>query len=252
MPQVSATSSPTGRRSSQHRPSATRFAKNPAPLPPEERTAESVERVARAFEAMDIAKGQAAMEDLRKAIEDGDTFPSAILVKEYVAQYIKDPREAKQRLGSGIISLEEYGKFASLDGVKDELTERFGEMRAIRADKSIPLAEQDRRVRKIADDVNETIRTFNARDDYRQRSIAYAASHLTGSAPGTLDEGTRERYAALLKGVPKNEIVRALIRFGNEFVTVKNRGVNVRRSRWSSNNINERVARLLMLTQGRD
>ncbi|MDD6030223.1 MAG: hypothetical protein PUE68_05340, partial [Kiritimatiellae bacterium] len=81
--------------------------------------------------------------------------------------------------------------------------------------------------------------------------IAYAASHLTGSTLESLDDETRRQYTDLLKDVPTGEIVQALIRFGNETVLVKQKGVKVPHQRWSNKNINERVNRLLMLMQKR-
>lgn len=180
-----------------------------------------------------------------------DTLRARPQANRLVGDFYKFGEEAKQKLGSGKISLEEYGKFASMNGTKEELTAKFNAMREIRADKSIPLAEQDERVNAIAKEVNDAIRDFNARDDYRQRGIAYAASHLTGSTPESLDEETRRQYTDLLKDVPTGEIVQALIRFGNEAVLVKQKGVKVPHQRWSNKNINERVYRLLMLMQNR-
>lgn len=180
-----------------------------------------------------------------------DTLRARPQANRLVSDFYKFGEEAKQKLGSGKLSLEEYGRFASMNGTKEELTESFNAMRAIRADESIPLAEQDARVQEIAERVNESIRAFNARDDYRQRGIAYAASHLTGSTPESLDEDTRRQYTDLLKDVPTGEIVQSLIRFGNETVLVKQKGVKVPHQRWSNKNINERVNRLLMLMQKR-
>ncbi len=157
--------------------------------------------------------------------------------------------EGKRKLGSGTISLEEYGKLASQNGVKKQLTAKFDEMRAIRADKSMPLSEQDRRVNEVAEQANEIVRTFNARDDYRQRGIAYAASALTGKELSELDADDKEKYLGLLKGVSKDDIVNALISFGGELVPVKERGVETFHQRWSAQNINQRVGRLLMLMQ---
>ena len=122
-------------------------------------------------------------------------------------------------------------------------------MRAIRADKSMPLAEQDRRVNEVAEQANEIVRTFNARDDYRQRGIAYAASALTGKELSELDAEDKEKYLGLLKGVSKDDIVNALISFGGELVPVKECGVETFHQRWSAQNINQRVGRLLMLMQ---
>lgn len=159
---------------------------------------------------------------------------------------------ARRKTNSGIISLEDFGKYSSMEPVKEALSEDFNEMHKIRSDKSLSLADQDWRIIEIGERANHRIRDFNAHDDYRQRGIAYAASHLTGSTLESLDENTREQYTALLTGVPKNEIVQALIRFGNETVMVKQKGVPTPHRRWSSKNINERVGRLLMLMQGRD
>lgn len=180
-----------------------------------------------------------------------DTLRARPQANRLVGDFYKFGEEAKQKLGSGKLSLEEYGKFASMNGTKEELTAKFNAMREIRADKSIPLAEQDERVNEIAKEVNDAIRDFNARDDYRQRGIAYAASHLTGSTLESLDDETRRQYTDLLKDVPTGEIVQALIRFGNETVLVKQKGVKVPHQRWSNKNINERVNRLLMLMQKR-
>ena len=180
-----------------------------------------------------------------------DTLRARPQANRLVSDFYKFGEEAKQKLGSGVLSLEDYGKFASMNGVKEELTERFNEMRAIRADKTIPLAEQDKRVQAIAEELNETIRTFNARDDYRRRGIAYAASHLTGSTPESLDDETKTQYMKLLENVPTNEIVQALIGFGRETVMVKHRGVPTPHQRWSNRNVSERVTRLLMLMQNR-
>lgn len=180
-----------------------------------------------------------------------DTLRARPQANRLVGDFYKFGEEAKQKLGSGKISLEEYGKFASMNGTKEELTAKFNAMREIRADKSIPLAEQDERVNEIAKEVNDAIRDFNARDDYRQRGIAYAASHLTGSTLESLDDETRRQYTDLLKDVPTGEIVQALIRFGNETVLVKQKGVKVPHQRWSNKNINERVNRLLMIMQRR-
>ena len=91
--------------------------------------------------------------------------------------------------------------------------------------------------------------TFNARDDYRQRGIAYAASALTGKELSELDAEDKKKYLGLLKGVDKNDVVNALIAFGAEVVPVKERGVVKYHQRWSSQNINQRVTRLLMLMQ---
>ena len=157
--------------------------------------------------------------------------------------------EGKRKLGSGTISLEEYGKLSSQNGVKKQLTAKFDEMRAIRADKSMPLAEQDRRVNEVAEQANEIVRTFNARDDYRQRGIAYAASALTGKELSELDAEDKEKYLGLLKDVSKDDIVNALISFGGELVPVKECGVETFHQRWSAQNINQRVGRLLMLMQ---
>ena len=178
-----------------------------------------------------------------------DTLRARPQANRLIEDFYKFGEEAKQRLGSGVISLEDYGKLASQNAVKKTLTSRFDEMRTIRADKSIPMAEQDRLVGEISEKVNDTIREFNGRDDYRQRGIAYAASHLTGSAPDQLKPEDRDKYLALLKDVPRNEIVQALIRFGSEPVMVKSKGVEVPHRRWSNQNINERVSRLLMLMQ---
>ena len=180
-----------------------------------------------------------------------DTLRARPQANRLVGDFYKFGEEAKQKLGSGKISLEEYGKFASMNGTKEELTAKFNAMREIRADKSIPLAEQDERVNEIAKEVNDAIRDFNARDDYRQRGIAYAASHLTGSTLESLDDETRRQYTDLLKDVPTGEIVQALIRFGNETILVKQKGVKVPHQRWSNKNINERVNRLLMIMQRR-
>ena len=66
-----------------------------------------------------------------------------------------------------------------------------------------------------------------------------------------MDDETRRQYTDLLKDVPTGEIVQALIRFGNETVLVKQKGVKVPHQRWSNKNINERVNRLLMIMQRR-
>lgn len=179
-----------------------------------------------------------------------DTLRARPQANRLVSDFYKFGEEAKQKLGSGVISLEEYGKFASMDAVKDELTASFNAMREVRAS-DIPLAEQDKRVNEAAGDVNEIIRRFNERDDYRTRGIAYAASHLTSSTPESLSAETREQYMAILKDVPKNEIVQAMMKFGNEFIKVKDRGVMVPQLRWSGKNLNERVNRLLLLLQAR-
>lgn len=178
-----------------------------------------------------------------------DTLRARPQANRLIEDFYRFGEEAKQRLGSGVISLEDYGKLAAQNAVKKTLTSRFDEMRTIRADKSIPMAEQDRLVGELSEKVNETIREFNGRDDYRQRGIAYAASHLTGSAPDQLKPEDRDQYLALLKDVPRNEIVQALIKFGSEAVMVKSKGVEVPHQRWSNQNINERVSRLLMLMQ---
>lgn len=180
-----------------------------------------------------------------------DTLRARPQANRLVGDFYKFGKEAQQKLGSGKLSLEEFGKYESMNGIKNELTESFKAMRAIRADESIPLAEQDARVQEIAESVNESIRAFNARDDYRQRGIAYAASHLTGSTLESLDDDKRRQYTDLLKDVPTGEIVQSLIRFGNETVLVKQKGVKVPHQRWSNKNINERVNRLLMLMQKR-
>lgn len=178
-----------------------------------------------------------------------DTLRARPQANRLIEDFYRFGEEGKRKLGSGKITLEEYGKLASQNPVKKQLTEKFDEMRAIRADKSIPLAEQDRRVNEVAEQANEIVRTFNARDDYRQRGIAYAASALTGKELSELDAEDKKKYLSLLKGVDKNDVVNALITFGAEVVPVKERGVVKYHQRWSSQNINQRVTRLLMLMQ---
>ena len=176
-----------------------------------------------------------------------DTLRARPQANRLIEDFYRFGEEGKRKLGSGTITLEEYGKLSSQNGVKKQLTEHFEKMRAIRADKSIPLADQDRMVNEVAEQANEVVRTFNARDDYRQRGIAYAASALTGKELTELDDADREKYLGLLKGVDRNDIVQALIQFGSEAVPVKERGAVKYHQRWSSKNINQRVARLLML-----
>ena len=176
-----------------------------------------------------------------------DTLRARPQANRLIEDFYRFGEEGKRKLGSGTITLEEYGKLSSQNGVKKQLTEHFEKMRAIRADKSIPLADQDRMVNEVSEQANEVVRTFNARDDYRQRGIAYAASALTGKELTELDDADREKYLGLLKGVDRNDIVQALIQFGSEAVPVKERGAVKYHQRWSSKNINQRVARLLML-----
>ena len=87
------------------------------------------------------------------------------------------------------------------------------------------------------------------KDDYRKRGIASAADALTDREASDLDEKKKARLLELLKGVSKNEIVTSLIEYGSELVPIKIRGVETYHQRWSSQNINQRVTRLLMLLQ---
>ena len=178
-----------------------------------------------------------------------DTLRARPQANRLIEDFYKFGVEGKRKFGSGNITLEEYGKLSAQNPVKKRLTEKFDEMRATRADKSLPLAEQDRRVREISEEAYEIVRTFNARDDYRKRGIASAADALTNKEASELDEKKKARLLELLKGVPKNEIVNSLIEYGSEIVPIKIRGVETYHQRWSSQNINQRVMRLLMLLQ---
>jgi hypothetical protein len=178
-----------------------------------------------------------------------DTLRARPQANRLIEDFYKFGVEGKRKFGSGNITLEEYGKLASQNPVKKQLTEKFDEMRAARADKSLPLAEQDRRVREISEEAYEIVRKFNAKDDYRKRGIASAADALTDREASDLDEKKKARLLELLKGVSKNEIVTSLIEYGSELVPIKIRGVETYHQRWSSQNINQRVTRLLMLLQ---
>ena len=131
--------------------------------------------------------------------------------------------------------------------IEKQLTEKFDEIRTIRADKSIPLAEQDRRVDEVAEQANEIIRTFNARDDYRERGISYAASELTEVAPANLDDATKAKYLELLKGIERRDVEYALRSFGREIITTEQGGKTKRHRRWSIETTQKRIARLKML-----
>lgn len=178
-----------------------------------------------------------------------DTLRARPQANRLIEDFYKFGVEGKRKFGSGNITLEEYGKLASQNPVKKQLTAKFDEMRAARADKSLPLAEQDRRVREISEEAYEIVRKFNAKDDYRKRGIASAADALTDREASDLDEKKKARLLELLKGVSKNEIVTSLIEYGSELVPIKIRGVETYHQRWSSQNINQRVTRLLMLLQ---
>lgn len=178
-----------------------------------------------------------------------DTLRARPQANRLIEDFYKFGVEGKRKFGSENITLEEYGKLASQNPVKKQLTAKFDEMRAARADKSLPLAEQDRRVREISEEAYEIVRKFNAKDDYRKRGIASAADALTDREASDLDEKKKARLLELLKGVSKNEIVTSLIEYGSELVPIKIRGVETYHQRWSSQNINQRVTRLLMLLQ---
>ena len=68
--------------------------------------------------------------------------------------------EGKRKLGSGTISLEEYGKLSSQNGVKKQLTAKFDEMRAIRAES--PTRRLRSRARNCLNSTRRTRRSTSA------------------------------------------------------------------------------------------
>ena len=177
------------------------------------------------------------------------TLKSRPQANRLISDFYDRNARSQQELGSGVISLPDFGRYKMSSEIEKQLTEKFDEIRTIRADKSIPLAEQDRRVDEVAEQANEIIRTFNARDDYRERGISYAASELTEVAPANLDDATKAKYLELLKGIERRDVEYALRSFGREIITTEQGGKTKRHRRWSIETTQKRIARLKMLLQ---
>ena len=175
------------------------------------------------------------------------TLKSRPQANRLISDFYDRNARSQQELGSGVISLPDFGRYKMSSEIEKQLTEKFDEIRTIRADKSIPLAEQDRRVDEVAEQANEIIRTFNARDDYRERGISYAASELTEVAPANLDDATKAKYLELLKGIERRDVEYALRSFGREIITTEQGGKTKRHRRWSIETTQKRIARLKML-----
>lgn len=86
---------------------------------------ECVRRVARSWEAANAVEGQAAMEDLKRSIEDGGAFPDEGKVGE-IARQIKDPSRREQF----VENMRQWREWAGKPSIADEATRLADEVDA--------------------------------------------------------------------------------------------------------------------------